>query len=130
MRLSISRVKEVDALVEAVGGDGQGVEGTGQAGAEAAGDDAAGGRPSLVWSVDCLAFANLLNNLRMVQAAISTIMMTMVVVVVTVMIMQWSLTSLLAGVFSTRVITSSTTVMKPAQSVGTSLRDLIIQDSD
>ena len=81
MRLSISRVKEVDALVEAVGGDGQGVEGTGQAGAEAAGDDAAGGRPSLVWSVDCLAFANLLNNLRMVQAAISTIMMTMVVVI-------------------------------------------------
>ena len=63
MRLSISRVKEVDALVEAVGGDGQGVEGTGQAGAEAAGGDAAGGRPSLVWSVDCLAFANLLNNL-------------------------------------------------------------------
>ena len=56
--------------------------------------------------------------------------MTMVVVVVTVMIMQWSLTSLLAGVFSTRVITSSTTVMKPAQSVGTSLRGLIIQDSN
>ena len=48
MRLSISRVKEVDALVEAVGGDGQGVEGTGQAGAEAAGGDVAGGCPSLV----------------------------------------------------------------------------------
>ena len=80
MRVSISRVKEVDALVEAVGGDGQGVEGTGQAGAEAAGGDAAGGCPSLVWSVDCLAFANLLYNLRRVQVAIRTMMMTMVVV--------------------------------------------------
>ena len=55
---------------------------------------------------------------------------TMMMMVVTMIIMQWSLASLLAGVFSTRVITSSTTVMKPAQSVGTSLRDLIIQDSD
>ena len=80
MRVSISRVKEVDARVEAVGGDGQGVEGTGQAGAEAAGGDAAGGCPSLVWSVDCLAFANLLYNLRRVQVAIRTMMMTMVVV--------------------------------------------------
>ena len=80
MRVSISRVKEVDARVEAVGGDGQGVEGTGQAGAEAAGGDAAGGCPSLVWSVDFLAFANLLYNLRRVQVAISTMMMTMVVV--------------------------------------------------
>merc|ERR1712004_833169 len=81
MRVSISRVKEVDARVEAVGGDGQGVKGTGQAGAEAAGGDAAGGCPSPVWSVDCLAFANLIYNLRRVQAAISTIMMTMVVVI-------------------------------------------------
>ena len=48
MRVSISRVKEVDGRVEAVGGDGQGVEGTGQTGAEAAGGDAAGGCPSLV----------------------------------------------------------------------------------
>ena len=48
MRVSISRVKEVDSRVEAVGGDGQGVEGIGQAGAEAAGGDAAGGCPSLV----------------------------------------------------------------------------------
>ena len=80
MRVSISRVKEVDALVEAVGGDGQGVEGTGQAGAEAAGGDATGGCPSLVWSVDCLASSNLLYNLRRVQVGIRTMMMAMVVV--------------------------------------------------
>ena len=109
MRLSISRVKEVDALVEAVGGDGQGVEGTGQAGAEAAGGDAAGGRPSLVWSVDCLAFANLLNNLRSVQAAISTIMMTMVVVIA---LGRWIFTKL--QLLSTEVvflISSATSVV-------------------
>ena len=48
MRVSISRVKEVDARVEAVGGDGQGVGGTGQAGAEVVGGEVAGGCPGLV----------------------------------------------------------------------------------
>ena len=48
MRVSISRVNEVDALVGAVGGDGQGVGGTGQAGAEVVGGEVAGGCPGLV----------------------------------------------------------------------------------
>ena len=45
MRVSISRVNEVDALVGAVGGDGQGVGGTGQ---EVVGCEVAGGCPGLV----------------------------------------------------------------------------------
>ena len=45
MRVSISRVNEVDARVGAVGGDGQGVGGTGQA---VAGGEVAGGCPGLV----------------------------------------------------------------------------------
>ena len=48
MRVSISRVNEVDARVGAVGGDCQGVGGTGQAGVKVAGGEVAGGCPGLV----------------------------------------------------------------------------------
>ena len=48
MRVSISRVNEVDVRVGAVGGDGQGVGGTGQAGVKVAGGEVAGGCPGLV----------------------------------------------------------------------------------
>ena len=48
MRVSISRVNEVDVRVGAVGGDGQGVGGTGQAGVKVAGGKVAGGCPGLV----------------------------------------------------------------------------------
>ena len=48
MRVSISRVNEVDVRVGAVGGDGQGVGGTGQAGVKVVGGEVAGGCPGLV----------------------------------------------------------------------------------
>ena len=48
MRVSISRVNEVDALVGVVGGDGQGVGGTGQAGVKVVGGEVAGDCPGLV----------------------------------------------------------------------------------
>ena len=75
MRVSISRVNEVDVRVGAVGGDGQGVGGTGQAGVKVVEVC-----PGLVWSAGGRAFENLLYSLRRVQVAIRTMMMTMVVV--------------------------------------------------
>ena len=55
MRVSISKVNEVDVRVGAVGGDGQGVGGTGQAGVKVVEVC-----PGLVWSAGGRAFENLL----------------------------------------------------------------------
>ena len=76
MRVSISRVNEVDVRVGAVGGDGQGVGGTGQAGVKVVEVC-----PGLVWSAGGRAFENLLYSLSRIQAAIR--MMIMITVVVT-----------------------------------------------
>ena len=57
MRVSISKVKDVEVRV---GGVVEGQVGAGGAEGHVVGVEVAGPGPSLVWSVDCRAFENLL----------------------------------------------------------------------